>query len=67
MKKKKNQYPVIGIKISPLARLEDGVPVPITPDQYQHNPDYIPSRNVAATYGTERVNIGQCIDVPKRV
>lgn len=66
-RKKKNQIPVVGVKISALMRKENGVEVPITPDQYKNDVNHFPTRNIVLTHGTERINLGQVVEVPKRV
>lgn len=66
--KKKKSIPVVGIKISPMVKIEaDGKHTPILPTEYQHTVDFLPARNLVVTHDDERINLGQLSDVPKRL
>jgi hypothetical protein len=62
---KKQRLPVIGIDISQLMHVVDGVENLISPKDYTFGTD-LPSRNIRAIYGNDSLNVGVVADVPKK-
>src|SRR4051812_47438568 len=62
-----NNLPIIGIAVEEMAELNaEGRKTPIPVDEYEHRPEFIPSRGVYLTVKGEVIKAGVVAEVPKR-